>query len=478
MPPVRRRQQSRENQPIITYAIVAIFWVALFFFLSGNNQDSSNGKKQEVITWATLKASANSWTEAYVILSNDSKQMILTNVSLSKEDKKIRVEKWELSIQASDGSIRSYLDKNSELNYNWFLWWSQVFTFTNGQYWIENITTQSTIHLRNFDIQAETGSILLLDQNQISSRVYVLQWKANVSSEGKTAEVYAWKKLSLLNSEKNLATLRISEKVEPFDDIVKQNNFFLDHWWDVLLVSLEDSNTTNTWDIITHSWIIQTNSWDTILNDSFITVTSPEDERTISTALINIEWTISNKQVSKITINDKDASINKTANTFIYKDFKPTWDINNIVFKAFSSDGNLLQKWAISIYTNKEKILNETKPTVTAYPISEKNFKITAPTENPYKTTEDVIKIQWVVMAWMVKYITINDYRLTSFKAWGTIWHYFANKDFGTLKDDSINTYEIKYFWQNSELLSRQQFTIIKEKRASTVISGEVITNR
>jgi hypothetical protein len=154
-----------------------------------------------------------------------------------------------------------------------------------------------------------------------------------------------------------------------------------------------------------------------------------------------------------------------------------TNEITNIVYKAFDTEWILLQKGAITIYAKKEKLeATVEKPTVTAYPINDKNFRIIAPTENPYKTTEDVVKIQGTVNAGAVKYITINNYRLTSFKAWGTTWHYFANKDFGTLKDDSINTYEIKYFWMNGELLLKQQFTIIKEKK-NRGTSSEVIIN-
>jgi hypothetical protein len=44
---------------------------------------------------------------------------------------------------------------------------------------------------------------------------------------GKTIELFPGKKLSILNSEKNLATLNPNEKIEEFDDIVKQNEFFV-----------------------------------------------------------------------------------------------------------------------------------------------------------------------------------------------------------------------------------------------------------
>jgi hypothetical protein len=39
----RRRNQSSDNSPVLTYAILAIFGVAAFFFFSGNDEkDTQN----------------------------------------------------------------------------------------------------------------------------------------------------------------------------------------------------------------------------------------------------------------------------------------------------------------------------------------------------------------------------------------------------------------------------------------------------
>lgn len=64
----------------------------------------------------------------------------------------------------------------------------------------------------------------------------------------------------------------------------------------------------------------------------------------------------------------------------------------------------------------------------------------------------------------VVKYITINDFRLSKFPQFGTSWYYFANKDYGTM-NDGINLYTIKYYGENDELLFTNLFTIVKEKK-------------
>ena len=81
--------------------------------------------------------------------------------------------------------------------------------------------------MRNFKVSTETGSTFLIEQNQISSRIYILAGRATIDVAGKTIELFPGKKLSILNSEKNLATLNPNEKIEEFDDIVKQNEFFV-----------------------------------------------------------------------------------------------------------------------------------------------------------------------------------------------------------------------------------------------------------
>lgn len=82
---------------------------------------------------------------------------------------------------------------------------------------------------------------------------------------------------------------------------------------------------------------------------------------------------------------------------------------------------------------------------MTTYPISDKDFRIISPTENPYKTTDNIVRIEGRVNKGVVKYITINDFKLSKFPQLGTSWYYFANKDYGTM-NDGINLYTIKYY--------------------------------
>lgn len=68
----------------------------------------------------------------------------------------------------------------------------------------------------------------------------------------------------------------------------------------------------------------------------------------------------------------------------------------------------------------------------------------------------------------VVKYITINDFRLSKFAQFTSTWYYFANKDYGTM-NDGINLYTIKYYGTNDELLFTNLFTIVKEGKKEVV---------
>lgn len=198
---------------------------------------------------------------------------------------------------------------------------------------------------------------------------------------------------------------------------------------------------------------------------------------------MDIEGKITNPSVSKVTIGDKEAKIDAAASSFSFKGYPLPENANNLVYKAFDKDGNLLAKSVLTVYSSVKKTQTQetNKPTVTTFPISDKDFRIVAPTENPYKTTENVVRMEGRLPKGAVKYITVNGFRLSKFTQYGTYWYYFANKDYGTM-NDGINTYEIKYFGENDDVVKTSQFIIVKEtakpaETAENPVSAEVGTS-
>lgn len=333
------------------------------------------------------------------------------------------------------------------------------------------------IKLKNFAVIPNKDSIVILSQNTIASNIYVLKGSASVedySKKSMSTSVGVGQQLTILKNDLASNTLQFASKIEPLSDYIKTTNLFIRHNGESLLSSINSDNGMG-------SGTIQTSTSGSIITGNIktgLTITSPEDESTVDSSEVNIEGKLLNTDIVKVTMNDKEALINKEQKSFIYKSFPLTDSSTNIVYKAYDNEGTIITKGLLTIYTSQKVGKEDTtkKPSVTTYPISDKDFRIISPTENPFKTTDDVIKIEGRVNKGVVKYITINDFRLSKFPQLGTAWSYFANKNYGTM-NDGINLYTIKYYGVNDELLFTNLFTIVKEKETESVPASSSSTS-
>lgn len=337
----------------------------------------------------------------------------------------------------------------------------------NAYLWIESADSNLDLSLTNFRVIPNRDAVIILSQNTIASNIYIIKGSATIETIGETpmsTSIGVGQQLTVLRNEAESTSLQIASKIEPLSDFIKTTDLFIKHDGESLLSSSVESASgmTSTGSVsLSGSTALQSGK-------TGILITSPEDGSTVDTNEITIEGKIINPAIEKITINGKDAAINTELKTFVYKGLSLESASNDIVYKAFDSDGNIIQnsRGIITVYTSKKAGVEDTskKASVTTYPISDKDFQITSPTENPYKTTDDNVRIDGRVNKGIVKYITINGYRLSSFTQFGTTWHYFANKSYGSM-NDGINLYTIKYYGENDEVIFTNLFTIVKEKK-------------
>lgn len=453
----RVRPNERKNNlsslifPIIIALVILLLLIRAIFWWSSSDTQKEN--------WTSVNAEPNQEkSEIYIYMSWDSKKQIEWSTKFYSTDSKLEVAEWECKISFDANSSKVYINKLWEIKYAWKTDKKEMFEVTNWESWIESDGTPFSVKLKNFNIDSDWASIYSVSQNMMASSVYVLKWDIKITAESKSINIWVWQKLTLMNTDVSSADLSLDDKIEPIDDFFKEWDFFIKHNGSKLLSTKEDEQN---WSWST-SW-----TWSTKWQKAML-ITYPEDEATVDTNTINIEWKVISNKVEKVTLNDIEASLNKDEQTFVSKDFALKDSINNIVYKAYDKDDNILVKWVLTVYTSsKEKwVTDQPKPTVTTYPLSSKDFKIISPSDNPYKTTENIVKIAWAVNKWAVKFITINDFRLTKFPQYSTNWYYFANKDYGTM-NDWINLYTIKYYWKDDELLYTSLFTIVKEQAES-----------
>ncbi len=250
------------------------------------------------------------------------------------------------------------------------------------------------IKLSNFSVVPSSESVVILSQNTIASNIYVLKGSASVedySKKSSSTSVGVGQQLTIMKNDLASTTLQFASKIEPISDYIKTTNLFIKHNGDSLLSSLSSENQTGTGNTTTGTGAVM------IKNVKVgLVITSPEDESTVDSNEVTIEGKIMNADITKVTINDKEALLDKEQKSFTYKSFALASATNNVVYKAYDSEGGIITKGLLTIYTSKNKLKEDAtkKPSVTTYPISDKDFRIISPTENPYKTTDNIVRIE------------------------------------------------------------------------------------
>lgn len=75
----------------------------------------------------------------------------------------------------------------------------------------------------------------------------------------------------------------------------------------------------------------------------FIEITEPKANTLIKTSSLTIMGNLLSKDVKKVTINNKDATISPVNETFVFQNFEVTSDVVDIVYKAFDASNTLLE---------------------------------------------------------------------------------------------------------------------------------------
>lgn len=454
-----RQSSKRNNNTFLKWWVISIIIVWAIFFIRNldNAQDTSDGWDGFLIAGSgsvVIMDEAGKKKDAQngdVFVVDDSMLSVLSGmIELSRNNTHIWADKWA----TVDTKLSSQSGNTIEL--------------TQWRMWLESDDTNN-VELKHISAYIHSGSIVLLEQQKIHSIIYALKWDIEITwNGGQKYTLNTGNKIMVSQSDLVSPGADLQKLTDVIDDSIKQTALFL----------------ARNGDAILHSTVIpETNTWDTLVNGSglmlsgnlniawnggkYISITTPLDGWLIATDFVNIEGKILSTNVSKIMINDQEAIKKGTEWTFSVSQIPMNKDSIDIVYKAYDSGDNLLERGILTLYSTTKKQGTD-KLVPTTFPTSDAVYKIISPGENPYKTSNSAVTVSGSVPKGTVEYITVNNFRLKKFIAKSTSWYYYANIAYGTMKD-GFNLYEIKFYSSDNTLLSTQLFTIIKEWESSTL---------
>lgn len=433
--------------PIFIVFIILIFLLN-YIFLSKEISDVNINQENPISI--VLNTTETEW---YIVYSWWNKVKIETSSWDFFKSEKVEVVKWDINLILPHDWWVLTLNKFWELKYNenWIL------TLYSSDLWV-NSKNNIDIEMRYWKITSNNESVFSLSQNEVASTIYVVSWIVEVKNLAwKSTNLQKWEKIVIMRNNANDENTDISLSKESIDDYIKNDDWFIKNNWNFYL-----NNSTSS---VVNTWL--TNSWTINQNNNYITFTSIYDEQELSSDIINIEWNILQDNVYKIELDWKEVVINNENKTFWIKDFKVSQKINDLVYKIYDNQSNLIYKWIITLYYSKwissSNSSSSSLAQVQNYPITTSPlYQIISPKQNPYTTTENVVRIEWTVPVRTVEKIIINDYQLQQFPRNWTYWQYFANSEFGNLKE-WVNIYKIQYYWVGDKIIYENNFTIIKE---------------
>lgn len=446
-------RKSKINKTFKDY-FIPVSWVALILILIASIFNSSSetidNKNDLVLENDKAFIAMDLWSEsseAYIeYLWWKRKKIDSENSKLYKSEKVI-VRDWNLILNL-DWASSLRLAKLWELSYNdnW------DFSLFSSSLWIDSRESLK-LKMQFVNISIEAWSVVSVYQNEVENGIYVLKWIVNLST-------LAWKKIilwansyvSIRNTEASLKDLDLLSKKELIPDSFKRDEWFILNSWDSYLNNPSSIEKSSTWSKVSSS----ISSWNIKFNIL--------DEAELSSDSIVLSWTYMWSDISSIKINWSNVIINADNSSFSSENISLKSRENDIVYKAYDIDSNLIEKWILTIY-NTTWLVSTWNNTISVenFPLNSPEFKFISPKENPYTTTKDIVMIEWRVPVRTVDRIEVNWYKLKQFPSNGTYWKYFANKEYGNLKE-GLNLYKVQYYDKDSKLIFENAFTIIKKE--------------
>lgn len=443
--------------PIIGFVLILIL---IFSFFSGGNTPVENPNENRTWVNVNLDSVATQWI---IEFPNGDTKPLASDTQLYKWEK-LLIENGSISLWSTE-STSLKLSKNGELKYGE----DGNYTLFSSDLWVN---TQAKIHtnMRYGQVTIGEGSSVSLAQNEVQSSVYLLKGFAEVSNTVGVSTVLApGEKVVIERKDADNKELDLTWNKDEIDDYFINSDWFIRNNGSQFLSWNTDQETQ------TGSTQKQTSSQKrTIVLNNLI------DESNVSAGSISISGNYSDETIEKVSLNGRDATINKENKSFVFSGVDVSSRENDLVFKVYDDANDLLEKFVYVVYFQSgEKNSSSTTGSfsVKNYQVDGSKFTFTAPSsKNTFSTPATFVTIKGKVLEKGVASVKVNGYKLNSFN--GSTWRYHADVKYDNLKNGT-NVYEVQYFDANGKQMYTNYYTIVKKsnavpKKETKTISGEV----
>lgn len=285
-------------------------------------------------------APATGDAKVYIQKRGDKRDEVTTNAQVL-ENQLVQIDEGTGSFTLANSQTSAHLNTATKLRYIGQEGVSHVVRLENKEMWVKISEPDLKIDLVNYQILPSGDSVFDISKNNLFTTVTVLSGMVTVRNENYTGEITAGKQVQI----QSFKTLE-----ESFESLALiSNEFRLSDWY--VLNNGAQYETTAAQTNATTSGIAQSGISGS--TGAPILFEFPQDEATVESATITVQGRILSTLVSRITIGSQVAQIDYANNTFSLPELTLEQKQNELIYRAYSADGNLIHKGVLTVYLSQ-----------------------------------------------------------------------------------------------------------------------------
>ena len=300
--------------PIVTFGLIFILIYLAFSWDDSNETDiGTTTNINSVSNPNQLTIRLDDSDTKVTLIDEDEKKTVISDWDWINPGQSVIVEKGSMSFSIPDEADFS-LNKNWELKYEK----NSKMSLLSSALWVKS-ENDIEVDMKFGNVQIGKDSVVNIEQNEVSSTVYLLKWSAEVENLSWVSTFLSqWKRIEISNKNASNEDLDMVALKEDFDDYFKISDWYLQNGWTNALsdtsssVDISDDSDSDSlfWDDTDSSLWENIEAKKPLITSQLLSFDNITDEWSVQTPSTTITWTFTNDSIAWIIIQGKTASIN------------------------------------------------------------------------------------------------------------------------------------------------------------------------